>query len=195
MSGIIRLAEPGDAEQIAAIYAPFCLETAVSFENVAPTTEEMAGRIRKITARLPWLVLAQHGVIAGYVYASPHRERAAYRWAVDVAVYVAASHRRRGVGRTLYEALFRVLRLQGYFKAYAGATLPNPASCLLHEAVGFQPVGVYRGVGYKLGAWHDVQWYQMSLQPEQAEPAEPRGIREVMDTPEFMAACGLALER
>ncbi len=189
-SRIIRLAGPADAGQVAAIYAPFCLETAVSFETAAPTPEEMARRIQKITERLPWLVLAEGDAVAGYVYAGPHRERAAYRWAVDVTAYVAPAHRRRGVGRTLYAALFRILRLQGYFKAYAGVTLPNPASCGLHEAVGFRPVGVYRGVGYKLGAWHDVQWYQLSLQPEQVEPPEPRGIREVMGTSEWEAALG-----
>ena len=159
MTALIRLASPGDASQIAAIYAPFCTDTTVSFETVAPSPEEMAQRIVKITERLPWLVLDDNGQIAGYVYASPHRERAAYSWSVDVAAYVAADHRRRGMGRALYTALFRILTAQGYFKAYAGVTLPNPASVGLHEAVGFERVGEYRGVGYKLGAWHDVRWY------------------------------------
>jgi L-amino acid N-acyltransferase YncA len=185
---VIRLALPSDSPSIAAIYAPFCRETPVSFETDAPTSEEMAQRIRKITERLPWLVLEQDGEIAGYVYASPHRERAAYQWSVDVAAYVAAAYRRRGVGRALYTALLRILALQGYFKAYAGITLPNPSSVGLHEAMGFAPVGIYRGVGYKLGAWHDVAWYQLILQPERSEPLPPRSISVVAATSDWTEA-------
>jgi phosphinothricin acetyltransferase len=182
MTAQIRLALPGDAEQIAAIYAPFCTETAVSFEFVAPTAVEMAERIRKITERLPWLVLDDRDRIAGYVYASPHRERPAYQWSVDVAAYVSADYRRRGVGSTLYTALFGILAAQGYFKAYAGVTLPNPASERLHESLGFERVGEYRGVGYKLGRWHDVRWYQRALQPERPNPPAPRTVQEVMQS-------------
>jgi phosphinothricin acetyltransferase len=182
MTAQIRLALPGDAEQIAAIYAPFCTETAVSFEYTAPTVAEMAQRIRKITERLAWLVLDDDGRIAGYVYASPHRERAAYQWSVDVAAYVASDYRRRGVGSTLYTALFRVLVSQGYFKAFAGVTLPNPASERLHESLGFERVGEYRGVGFKLGAWHDVRWYQRTLQPEGPNPPAPRTVHEVLQS-------------
>ena len=182
MTAQIRLALPGDAEQIAAIYAPFCTETAVSFEYTAPTVAEMAQRIRKITERLAWLVLDDDGRIAGYVYASPHRERAAYQWSVDVAAYVASDYRRRGVGSTLYTALFRVLVSQGYFKAFAGVTLPNPASERLHESLGFERVGEYRGVGFKLGAWHDVRWYQRTLQPEGPNPPPAHTVRELVQS-------------
>ena len=186
-----------DAPQIAAIYAPFCWETPVSFEVVAPTPDEMAQRIQKITERMPWLVLEQGGEIAGYVYASPHRERAAYQWSVDVAAYVSSDFRRQGVGRALHTALFRLLTLQGYFTAYAGITLPNPASVGLHEAMGFQPVGVYREVGYKLGAWHDVAWYHLALQPKQAEPDPPHPIQDVLASVEGNEALtsGLPLYR
>jgi phosphinothricin acetyltransferase len=142
----------------------------------------MAQRIQKITERLPWLVLEQDGRIAGYVYASPHRERAAYQWSVDVAAYVAPDFRRRGVASALYTTLFHLLVAQGYFKAYAGITLPNPASVGVHEAMGFTLVGVYRGVGYKLGAWHDVSWYQRELQPERPEPDPPRPVQAVEAT-------------
>jgi phosphinothricin acetyltransferase len=178
----IRLALPEDAEQITAIYAPFCTETAVSFEYDAPTAAEMAERIRKITERLPWLVLDDASRIAGYVYAGPHRERAAYQWSVDVAAYVRTDYRRRGIGSALYAALFRVLAAQGYFKAYAGVSLPNPASERLHEFMGFERVGEYRGVGYKFGMWHDVRWYQRALQPERPNPPAPRTVQEVMQS-------------
>jgi L-amino acid N-acyltransferase YncA len=183
----VRMAVPSDAAQIAAIYAPFCLESHVSFEFVAPTAEEMIQRIQKITVSLPWLVGEMDGQIAGYVYASPHRERAAYQWSVDVAAYIASAYRRQGVGRALYTVLLRVLALQGYFKAYAGITLPNPGSVGLHESMGFQPVGIYRGVGYKLGAWHDVAWYQLALQAERPEPQPPRSIHQVTAAPDWAA--------
>jgi phosphinothricin acetyltransferase len=193
MTARIRLASPDDAAQVAAIYARFCTDTAVSFETVAPSPEEMAQRIRKITERLPWLVLDDDDRIAGYVYASPHRERAAYRWSADVAAYVAADYRRRGVGRALYAALFRILAAQGYFKAFAGVTLPNPASVGLHEAVGFERVGEYRGVGYKGGAWHDVRWYQLALQPESPDPEPPRPLAAVLDTEAWKEALAAGL--
>jgi len=175
----IRLASPDDAAAVAAIYGPFCESTAVSFEYVAPSAEEIANRIRTTTAQFPWLVLDDDGQVAGYAYASRHRERAAYRWAVDVAVYVRPTHRRRGVGRALYATLFELLRLQGYFKAFAGIALPNSASAGLHEAVGFTVLGLYKGVGYKHGAWHDVVWYQMSLQPERLNPDPPAPVSAV----------------
>src|SRR3954471_1459101 len=102
MASIIRLASQEDAAQIAAIYAPSCESTAVSFEVVAPSPAEIANRIGSITAQFPWLVLEDDATIAGYAYASRHHDRAAYRWSVDTAVYVSQSHWRCGVGRALY---------------------------------------------------------------------------------------------
>ncbi|MGH7308962.1 MAG: arsinothricin resistance N-acetyltransferase ArsN1 family B [Candidatus Rokuibacteriota bacterium] len=195
MSATLRLAADTDAAAVAAIYAPFCTSTAVSFESAAPSAAEMADRIRAVAGRLPWLVLEADGTVAGYVYASPHRERAAYGWAVDTAVYVAPRHRRYGVGRALYTTLFQVLQLQGYYKAYAGITLPNPASVGLHEAVGFELVGVYRGVGYKLGAWHDVAWYGLALQPERPEPGAPLPLAGVLGSPRWLEAIARGLAR
>ena len=174
MAAAIRPARAGDEAAIAEIYRPFCESTTVSFENEAPSAAEMAERIRTTSERFPWLVLDDGGTLAGYAYASRHRERAAYAWSVDVTVYVAATHRRKGVGRALYTSLFELLRLLGYFKVFAGVTLPNPSSVGLHEAMGFLPVGIYKGVGYKLGAWRDVAHYQRPLQPELMDPPPPR---------------------
>jgi len=179
----IRLAvEEEDAPAIAAIYAPFCEANVVSFEYTAPTASEIAARIRTVTAQWPWLVLEEAGVVAGYAYAGRHRDRAAYGWAVDTAVYVADGCRGRGAGRALYTALFGVLKLQGYFKACAGITLPNPASVGLHEAFGFTLVGVYPGIGYKKGAWHDVAWYEAVVQPERLDPTTPRPVSDFVGT-------------
>jgi phosphinothricin acetyltransferase len=191
---ILRLANERDAEQIRSIYAPFCERTAVSFEVAAPTLAEMQERIRKISAQYPWLVCEAAGQVVGYAYACAHRERAAYRWAVDVAVYIGEGRWRSGIGRALYTSLFKVLCLQGYHQAYAGITLPNPGSVGLHEAMGFTPVGIYRNVGYKSGAWRDVGWWALSLQPERAEPEEPRSVGAIQQTNEWPEAlrAGLA---
>jgi L-amino acid N-acyltransferase YncA len=112
--------------------------------------------------------------VIGYAYAARHRARAAYRWAADVAVYVDPNHRRAGMGRRLYEALFERLREQGMRMACAGVTLPNEASVGLHRALGFEPVGTYRRIGWKAGRWHDVSWFQLDLaQGNEAPPTEP----------------------
>ena len=175
------MATAADAAAIAAIYAPFCESTIVSFEYAPPSVEEMAGRITATTRQYPWLVLTEDEAVAGYAYASRHRERAAYAWCVDTAVYVSPDHLRQGIGRALYARLFQLLRLQGYVNAYAGVALPNPASVGLHQSVGFEPVGVYRRVGYKHGAWHDVAWFHAELQPPSANPQPPRPASEVSD--------------
>jgi len=173
MSATMRVALAEDAEAILAIYAPIVRETAISFEVEPPTQVEMHERIATTLRRLPWLVCEHQGEVLGYVYASPHRARAAYQWSVDVSVYIHATVRRTGMGRALYHALFELLILQGLYQCYAGITLPNPASVGLHEALGFQPVGVYEAVGYKLGEWHDVGWWQRALQLRPSLPTPP----------------------
>jgi phosphinothricin acetyltransferase len=197
MSPLIRLATEHDAEQLQAIYAPNVRDTAISFELVPPTVDEMRQRIRKTLEQLPWVVCEHQGEVLGYAYASAHRARAAYQWSVDVSVYIHPSSRRSGVGRAVYSSLLKLLEIQGFYNAYAGITLPNPASVGLHEAMGFQPVGVYRAVGYKLGAWHDVGWWQLALRARSSPPAPPGDLR-VMRTSamwEIALATGLSLLR
>ena len=176
---VIRDAEPeGDAAACAAVYAPYVAESAVSFEADPPTPEQMAGRIRAYGVSHAWLVAEVDGRVAGYAYGAPHRPRAAYRWACDVAVYLDAAHHGAGLGRALYAALFARLAAQNLRIAVAGVTLPNPASVALHRAMGFEPVGTYRRIGWKNGAWHDVAWWQLDLAPGAADPpAEPRPAR------------------
>jgi phosphinothricin acetyltransferase len=184
----IRLATLDDADPILEIYAPFCRATPVSFETEPPTVEEMCERIAKTLKSLPWLVCERDQQILGYAYASAHRERAAYRWSVDVSAYVKEGFRRAGIGRALYTSLIALLRLQGFYNAIAGITLPNPDSVGLHEAMRFQPVGVYRAIGFKCGDWHDVAWYQLALREPDGEPAEPLEFARVRDRPEWPSA-------
>ena len=184
----IRFADGNDAAAIQAIYAPFCESTTVSFEIRPPTVEEMAGRIERISPQYPWLLCERDGRVAGYVYACSHRERAAYRWSVDVAVYVGPEHHRRGIARALYTSLLSMLREQGYVNAYAGITLPNAASIGVHEAVGFKRMALFPGVGYKFGEWREVGWGDRGLQPPPAGPKEPAPNRELRDSPAILAA-------
>jgi L-amino acid N-acyltransferase YncA len=188
MTAAIRLATPADAAGVQAIYAPIVRDTAISFELEPPTVAEMQQRIVETLEHLPWLVCEQHLDILGYVYASRHRARPAYQWSVDVSVYVHPNARRMGVGQALYRSLFAILALQGFCQAYAGITLPNPASVGLHESLGFQPVGVYRAVGYKLGAWHDVGWWQLSLRERVIPPRPPVALSVVHTSPAWSAA-------
>jgi phosphinothricin acetyltransferase len=193
MSSIIRFATEQDAEQVLEIYAPFCEYSPVSFEVQPPTYDEMQQRIAKVLQKLPWLVCERDGEVLGYVYATPHRDRTAYQWAVDVSVYIHEAVRRSGVGRALYTSLFKILVLQGYYSAYAGVTLPNTASERLHKVMGFQFIGIYQGVGYKCGAWHDVVWYELSLQPRTPNPKPPININVLHSTLELEYALASGL--
>jgi phosphinothricin acetyltransferase len=163
-----------DAVACADIYAPFVSDSVASLEEAVPTPEEFSERMNRISQTHAWLVADIKDRVAGFAYASVHRERASYRWAADVSVYVDPAFQRRGVATTLYRELFGLLVRQGYRSACAGITLPNEPSVSLHEALGFELVGVYRRIGYKHGAWRDVGWWQLQLAPGAPDPpAEP----------------------
>jgi L-amino acid N-acyltransferase YncA len=186
----LRAAEHRDARDVAAIYAPIVRETAISFETDPPSPDTMAARIENTLKLYPWLVAVHADKVLGYTYAGEHRQRAAYRWSVDVTVYVAASARGRGIGRKLYSALTGILRAQGFRSACAGITLPNGASIGLHEAAGFEALGVYKNVGFKLGEWRDVGWWRFALTENSDPPAAPIPFAEFRLTPEFAAISG-----
>lgn len=169
----IRFATLDDAPAILAIYAPFITESNVSFEYEIPTVTEFAGRIQTIQQQYPYLVAETDGRVLGYAYASQHRDRTAYQWSVETSVYVHPDGHRQGIARQLYTTLFDLLRRQGYYSAYAGITLPNTESEAFHQAMDFELVGVFKNIGYKMGAWHDVVWLQRSIQPYQVHPAVP----------------------
>ena len=171
----IRDADPQrDAAACAAIYAPHVEDSPISFEERAPGAAEMAARIERYTTSHAWLVAEQDGVVVGYAYACAHRERPAYRWAVDVSVYVADDQQGKGIGAAVYRALFERLRERGFRVAFAGITLPNHASVALHQSLGFAPIGIAKGIGWKHGAWRDVAWYQLQLAPDaEGPPPEP----------------------
>lgn len=185
---MIRVATVDDAEGMLEIYTPVVLATAISFEYEPPSLGAMRQRIRDTLETHPWLVYEQQGRIGGYAYASQHHGRAAYQWSADVSVYIHSEARRGGLGRALYLSLLALLREQGFFNAYAGITLPNPASVGLHEAVGFRPLGIYQEVGFKLGAWYDVGWWQLALRPKAPAPTPPIPFPMAQGLPEFREA-------
>jgi L-amino acid N-acyltransferase YncA len=172
----IRLATAADAPGMHAIYAPVVRETAISFETEPPPVETMAKRVTGTLEMFPWLVWEEDGRVAGYAYGSRHRERPAYQWSAEVTAYVHADHRGRGIGGALYRMLLDLLRAQGFCNAYAVITLPNAASVALHESVGFTRLAVYRGVGFKLGRWHDVGLWEQRIAELPEEPEAPRPI-------------------
>ena len=176
----VRLADPDrDAAAVTDIYRPAVDATIASFEAPAPDAVEMARRMRTMLERTPWLVAQMGESVIGYAYAGPHRERAGYRWSVDVSAYVHPDWHGRGVGRALYDELLVTLRRQRFVNVYAGIALPNPASVALHESIGMRRIGVYEQVGWKFGAWHDVAWFGMRIGEPTEPPAEPIPLPEL----------------
>ena len=142
----------------------------------------MARRVLGVLRQYPWLVCELDDAVVGYAYATAHRDRAAYRWSVDASAYISDRAHRQGIARGLYDRLFRILVTQGYRNVYAGITLPNPASCEFHKAMGFREVGIYHQVGYKFDKWHDTVWLERSLADHVADPPEPVALAVLLQS-------------
>lgn len=163
----IRPAREDDFAAIAAITNPYIATTAIHFGYERVTAEELAAQWR--TAAYPWLVLDEDGV-SGYAKAGVWRERAAYRWTCETGIYLAAGAHGRGQGTALYAALLDELARRGFRSVVTGITLPNESSVRLHRRLGFVDVGVVREAGWKLGAWHDVSFWQKRLSTDAGPP-------------------------
>lgn len=173
----LKLATPADSGPMLEIYTPYVLKTPVTFEIDVPTPAQFSERILKISATYPWVACEIDGRMAGYAYAAQHHERAAYQWSVNLSVYIEDRYQRKGLGRVLYSTLFDILGHLGYYTGLACITSPNPQSEKFHEAFGFKPVGIYHNVGFKLGEWHDVIWYELPLREPSKNPSRPLDIR------------------
>lgn len=176
---MIRLATPADAAEILAIYAPFIRDTSLTFEMDVPAEPDFAARIGSYLLNWPWLVTEQEGKIAGYAYASRYRERAGYQWCAECSVYMHPDFMKRGLAARLYRTLFSILRIQGYMNVYAVINLPNDASVNFHERMGFRYFATYEKVGYKLGKWKDVGWWQLQLNDYIDDPPPPVRFSEL----------------
>lgn len=183
----IRLATADDSASILEIYTPYITDTVITFEYTVPSITEFKERMAHIQGTYPWLVYEISNAVAGYAYASQYREREAYKWSVDFAIYINPEYHGKKIGKALYYALSETLKLQGYYNAYAGVTVPNVKSEGLHEAFGFHTIGTYQKVGYKFGCWHDVRWYEISLREHDKSPEIPKSIDEIGNTKEFIA--------
>lgn len=185
MESEIRVATPADAGTIRDIYAPFCEDSAVTFEESVPTEAEMADRVEATLETYPWLVCERDGEVVGYAYASALRPRRAYEWVVELSVYIAADARGGGIGRALYASLFAILERQGICDVYAVTTLPNPETVRFHERLGFERFADFPRVGYTQGEWHDVRWWRRELAVKPENPSRPDLFPQVRDSHDF----------
>ncbi|HWR33455.1 MAG TPA: GNAT family N-acetyltransferase, partial [Chitinophagaceae bacterium] len=178
----LRIAIPGDASKILAIYAPYIQNTSYTFETKVPSEEAFAERIKNYLINWPWLVCEIDGIITGYAYASGYREREAYQWSVESSVYVHDDFHRKGIAKALYSAQFEILKRQGFRNVYAVINLPNDKSVFFHENCGFEYFATYEKVGYKLGLWKNVGWWRRILNDFTKEPSDPLKFSEMDKT-------------
>ena len=180
----VRAATPEDGVQLLEIYTPFVISedsslSNVSFELEAPSLAEFRQRIVAISTKYPYLVAEQDGKLLGYVYCHPYRERLAYQRSVEVTIYLAPAGQGRGIGRLLYEAMEKILCLQGITMAYSCITVGNEHSIKMHEALGYRLIGTFSNSGFKNGQWLDTVWMEKHLQPCPSEPCKIKGWREL----------------
>lgn len=185
----VRLATKTDISAVQSIYAVFVEKTAATFEIVPPSVLEMETRFEGISRRFPWLVSqTPDGSITGFAYASAHSDRGAYEWSANTSIYINGQWHGQGVGRALYSSLIRLLKLQGFYNAFAGITLPNHASVALHQSLGYRHIGTFSRIGFKLGAWHPVSWWHLELHPLDLTPVQPRLPSELIGS-DLWEAC------
>lgn len=175
----IRQATVQDLPRILEIYGPYVENTAISFEYTVPTLAEFTRRFQEITARFPWLVWEEDGIILGYAYGSLPFERAAYQWSAEASIYLHSDACGKGIGRKLYAALEELLQKQGYRKVYAIITTANEASVAFHRAVGYRHTATFPDCGYKFGNWYGTIWMEKKLNGWEAPPREPATIHEI----------------
>ena len=176
---VIRLARETDAAEILEIYKPYIEDTAITFECEVPSFAEFGNRIKEISFAYPYLVCTSNQKIIGYAYAHRQMEREAYQWNAELSVYLEKTYFHCGVGKTLYQALIDILKMQNVRNVYGGVTSPNDNSERLHESLGFKKLGVYHNTGYKHGAWHDVAWFEKAIDDRILEPQPFLSIQEI----------------
>ncbi len=169
----IRPIKSADAQQVLDIYAPFITSSFVTFENIIPSLTDFSKRIEHISQQYPWLVATEGDQIAGYAYAGRYRDREAYQWMVESSIYMRPDFKGKKVAKRLYSALFELLKEQGICKVFAVISVPNAESVGFHEHMGFSGFATYRKVGFKLGTWKDVGWWELPLSEQDTGPTTP----------------------
>lgn len=180
-SVLIRPVTLADAAAVLGVYSPYVLGASSTFEYDVPTLEEFTARIEKISAKYPYLVCEIDGQIVGYAYGSTHRERAGYRWCAEATVYLNEAYHRRGIARALYTALFTLMKEQGYYSIFVSILSTNDSSVAFHRSMGFEDIGTFRNIGYKLGEWHSNIWMQLFLNEHNVAPPLPVPVTAIAD--------------
>lgn len=175
----IRPAALCDVPRMLEIYRPYVEQTAISFEYEPPTSAEFSARFAEVTAQFPWLVCEAGGKVAGYAYAGRVFGRMAYSWAAELSVYLAPEARGKGIGAALYGVLERMLAAQGYRTLYGVVTGENAASCRFHEACGYRKIAEMPDIGFKMGQWHAIVWYEKRLCAPDAPEKPPTPAPEM----------------
>lgn len=181
----VRLAEPSDYAAMLEIYKPYVTNTAITFEYEVPSIAEYSNRIQHVCSHYPCIVCELNGELIGFAYAGLFRVKTAYQWSAESTIYVSDKFHGKGIARVLYDALLSILELQGFVNVYGAVTIPNPKSERFHTAMGFAEIGLFEKIGFKLGKWHDLKWYEMYLVEHPANPVAPLPIAEVKSTQQF----------
>lgn len=181
---IIRFIKDSDCQEALDVYAHFAKSTTITFDYEAPAMEEFRNKIEQITSKHPWLVCLYRGKVIGYAYAGTHRHKVAYQWSAESTVYLSPDFHRCGIATILYESLLAILKFQGYVNVYAGITLPNEKSEGLHKAFGFNEIGIFKQIGFKMGKWHDVKWLQLHFSTINEPPEKLKPIKDIENHPE-----------
>lgn len=174
---VIRPFIIADAKHILNLYRYYIIHTTITFEEDVPRLEDFKRRIEKISAQYPYIVADVDNEIAGFAYATKFRNRSAYRWVVEVALYVDIRHQGRGIGKKLLGELLDILTKLGYYDVYAVITLPNDRSVALFESFGFTKNTILKKAGYKNGTWCDAGVWEKNLRERNANPVEPLSFR------------------
>ncbi len=177
----IRMATLSDAPDIYAVYEPYILNTASTFEYTSVPLSEFRSRMKKILEHFPWLVCEREGRIVGYAYCTKFKERAAFDWDCECSVYIDEKEHRKGIASCLYEKILELVRKQGYYTVYALITNSNESSITFHERFGFTKVGVYEKTGYKFEQWWDLLVMEKRLRSFEEKPVRLLSVHEVID--------------
>lgn len=160
---MVRDCTDNDIAAMCEIYNFYVENSLCTFEETVINETEMQSRVSATTLSYPWLVCEEDGVVRGYAYATAWKSRSAYRNSAEVTVYVNPQQMGKGFGKALYQTLESKLTQQNRHALLAGIALPNPASIALHEKLGFEKVAHLKQVGFKLGKWVDVGYWQKIL--------------------------------
>ena len=158
-----RRATEDDAAQLLTIYAPYVVDSAISFEYEVPSGEDFKQH--------PYFVCEMDDQIIGYAYAHRHMERAAYQWNAEISIYIRQGFTGKGLGKKMCQTLIELLRLQGIRNVFSCVTIPNERSVHLHQSMEFSTEGIFQQAGYKCGKWQTIAWFRKNIAPYTNEPA------------------------